>query len=218
MIHLNREELSNPNDRGKRRACVFVLIVIGMLLLLFLGPQENAPASESPDPARSVDQMPGRDFAGLCFSCHGEQGRSTNPMVPSLAGQESAYLIRQLENFRDLRRRHAAMQGVLAKLTTNDMARMASYYAKQSPMKGKGISRKTKGGKPFYEGCIRCHGESAKGNAGVPRLAGQRAVYLERELLDYQAGTRSTPGMDEEVARLTAEQIKALSLFLSSMK
>jgi cytochrome c553 len=194
------------------------VVRVGILLLfLFLSPA-HAPANDSLDPAHPGDPLPGRDFAGLCASCHGTQGRSTNPMVPSLAGQDGAYLNSQLRNFQAQNRRHAAMQGILARLTAKDMAEMALYYEKQPPMKGKGVSRKTKIGAPVYEGCKGCHGNSAKGGRGVPRLAGQQAVYLERKLLEYQAGTRSTPGMNEAVARLTPEQIKALSLYLSSMK
>lgn len=211
MIGLSPAEPSIPLRSGS-------IVRVGILLLFLFLPPAHAPANDSLDPAHPADQLPGRDFAGLCASCHGTQGISTNPMVPSLAGQDGTYLKNQLQNFRQRHRRHAAMQGVLSRLTPEDMAEMALYYEKQPPMRGKGVSKKTKIGEPVYEGCKGCHGNSATGSRGVPRLAGQQAVYLERELLKYQAGTRSTPGMNEAVARLTPEQIKALSLYLSSMK
>jgi hypothetical protein len=42
-------------------------------------------------------------------------------MMPSLAGQDRSYLIGQLRAFREQRRRHAAMEGVLAKLIDGDL-------------------------------------------------------------------------------------------------
>lgn len=106
------------------------------------------------------------------------------------------------------------------KLTEEDIAYMASYYAKQPPMAGKGrfLFRKRKQGEPFYEGCKGCHGVRAEGREGVPRLAGQQAAYLEKELFAFQAGERSAAGMNEAVAPLTPKQIKALSRFLSDLK
>lgn len=192
-----------------------LIFSIGLLLFFFNGP---LPAGEPSTPAVQEPLNFGGDYAGLCGACHGERGISTNSMVPSLAGQDRSYLLGQLRAFRGQRRRHPAMEGVLSKLNDDDMAYMAVYYAKQRPMAGKGPSRKTKKGEPFYDGCKRCHGDRAGGADGIPRLAGQQAAYLEGELLDYQTGVRSTDGMNETVARLTPKEIESLSRYLSSLK
>lgn len=170
--------------------------------------------------ARGGDPITGRDYTGACASCHGSKGISANPMVPSLAGQGRSYLIVQLQAFREGRRRHAAMEGIVVKLTDGDIAYMATYYTKQAPMAGqKKMTLKKRGeGERFYKECKGCHGDRAEGRESVPRLAGQQAVYLERTLLNYRIGERSAPGMNEAVIPLTSEQVKALSRFLSSLR
>jgi cytochrome c553 len=141
-------------------------------------------------------------------------------MVPSLAGQDRSYLIGQLQALRDKRRRHAAMEGIIAEMADGDIAYMATYYSKQIPMAGKKqlIFKKREKGEPFYKKCRGCHGDRAEGRDGIPRLAGQQAVYLEKTLLAYRAGERSAAGMNESVFALSPEEIKALSRFLSTLR
>ena len=43
-------------------------------------------------------------MAGTCLACHGVNGNSTNPEWPTLAGQNAAYIERQLHLFHDGRR------------------------------------------------------------------------------------------------------------------
>ncbi|MGD8831739.1 MAG: c-type cytochrome [Pseudomonadales bacterium] len=52
-------------------------------------------------------------------------------------------------------------------------------------------------GKTAYTVCAACHGQNAEGNRAMnaPKLAGQEAWYLERQLDDFRAGLRGTaPG------------------------
>lgn len=170
--------------------------------------------------AGAGDPITGRDYTGACASCHGSKGISTNPMIPSLAGQDRSYLVGQLQDFRQGHRRHAAMEGIILTLTDGDIAYMATHYAKQASMAGQKqfIFKMRVEGERFYKACKGCHGDRAEGREGIPRLAGQQAVYLERTLLAYQSGERSAPGMNEAVIPLTPEQVKALSRFLSSLR
>jgi len=41
--------------------------------------------------------------------------------------------------------------------------------------------------------CTWCHGASAQGYSPAPRLAGQRPVYIEKQLMSFRAHTRNTP-------------------------
>ncbi|MCW9056061.1 MAG: c-type cytochrome, partial [Gammaproteobacteria bacterium] len=43
-------------------------------------------------------KSPGKE--AQCFACHGVDGVSVNPAFPSLAGQNKAYIIRQLQAFK----------------------------------------------------------------------------------------------------------------------
>lgn len=72
-------------------------------------------------------------------------------------------------------------------------------------------------GKEKSTACAACHG--ADGNSTdpqYPRLAGQHANYLERALLDYQAGARKNPIMAGMVGGLTKDDITNLAAYYAS--
>ncbi len=67
--------------------------------------------------------------------------------------------------------------------------------------------------------CFACHG--ADGNSAsplFPRLAGQHARYLERQLADYRAGRRKSGTMQPMVAELSAADFKALAAYFEAQK
>ena len=47
--------------------------------------------------AAGADSEAGRQKAQACFACHGQAGNSTNPVVPSLAGQPRSHLTSSFE-------------------------------------------------------------------------------------------------------------------------
>ncbi len=49
-----------------------------------------------------------------------------------------------------------------------------------------------------FDYCLLCHGAAANGNAGIraPKLAGMEPWYLTRQLENFAAGIRGTPGDD----------------------
>jgi cytochrome c553 len=67
--------------------------------------------------------------------------------------------------------------------------------------------------------CFACHG--ADGNSAsplFPRLAGQHARYLERQLADYRSGRRKSGTMQPMVAELSAADFKALGTYFEGQK
>lgn len=65
--------------------------------------------------------------------------------------------------------------------------------------------------------CVGCHG--ADGNSMVPnfpKLAGQHATYLEKQLKDFRDGFRKDATMAAFVKGLTDEEIKALAAFYAA--
>ncbi len=67
--------------------------------------------------------------------------------------------------------------------------------------------------------CIGCHG--ADGNSIVPtypKLAGQHAKYLEKQLKDFRGGFRKSPVMQSFAKNLTDQDIKELATFFSQQK
>lgn len=71
----------------------------------------------------------GRKAAFFCVHCHGDEGYSTHPHIPSLAGKDASYLLDQIERFADGRRHSEFMSGLARVLKPEDRFNMAIYYS-----------------------------------------------------------------------------------------
>jgi cytochrome c553 len=67
--------------------------------------------------------------------------------------------------------------------------------------------------------CEACHGANGEGMAAahVPRIAGQSAEYLQKQLDDYAQGTRDNPVMQNFSKQLSADQRRQFSRHFSSL-
>ena len=177
----------------------------------------------------------------VCASCHGAEGRSTMAGVPSLAGQMPQYLMAQLKDFRNQTRvetgTRAYMWGVSALLDDAAITGLAEYYAGQKPAAGHAAPASPGGhaapaagvnaGRRIFttgmpergvRACASCHGDSAEGAAGFPRLAGQRAGYLLAQLKVF--GTKLRPHgvvMQAETKGMTAAEMRAVAAYLQTL-
>ena len=79
--------------------------------------------------ARAADIEAGKAKAAVCAACHGVDGRAQIPHYPHLAGQNPAYLLKQLKAFKDGSRQEPLMTPFMAPLTETDMEDLAAYYA-----------------------------------------------------------------------------------------
>src|SRR6266478_10100140 len=72
------------------------------------------------DPAR------GRARAQMCEGCHGiADYRTAYPQVypvPRIGGQQAAYIVKTLQDYKNGARKHPTMRGIAATLTEQDMA------------------------------------------------------------------------------------------------
>eukprot|EP01037_Dinobryon_pediforme_P001486 gene1486-1508_t len=67
-----------------------------------------------------------------CGNCHGPQGRGTDQLLPPLAGLSAVYLRAQLREWRSGERHNddeGVMRNVASKLTDDEIASLAEYYA-----------------------------------------------------------------------------------------
>ena len=169
----------------------------------------------------------------VCASCHGHRGNSISPAFPRLAGQQEEYLKVQLRAFRDRTRgdpmAQAYMWGMSAQLSREMINGLARYYAVQKPAPGKAGDRALmqKGQAIFERGlpeakvqpCTECHGKNAEGNAGVPRIAGQHAEYLVKQLVLFKSQLRAeAPAvmMHGISGPMSFDQIEAVAAYLAS--
>ena len=79
--------------------------------------------------AMAGDAAAGKAKAESCVSCHGMNGRSTNPNNPNLAGQKKNYLIKALQAYRSGDRKDPMMNTLTGALTDADIENIAEYYS-----------------------------------------------------------------------------------------
>lgn len=170
--------------------------------------------------------------AVLCASCHGQQGLSTNPEWPSLAGQHASYLIKQLNDFKKGSTRNAAtMTAILSTLSNKELSELANFYAKQPLPEGTTPEKYLKRGELLYRGgdfakhitaCIACHGPKGTGNAqaGFPALAGQQALYTIQQLQAFKDKKRSNDLnsiMRDISARMSQDDMEAVAYYIQGL-
>ena len=80
-------------------------------------------------PAAAQNAKLGRQKAQPCMVCHGQNGLSTQPDAPSLAGQPAFYLTAQLQAYRSGDRRHETMAMMAKTLSDEDMANVSARFA-----------------------------------------------------------------------------------------
>ncbi len=67
--------------------------------------------------------------------------------------------------------------------------------------------------------CFLCHGiEGESASPVFPRLAGQHAEYLARQLGDFKSGKRKSETMKPQSEELTPAEMKALGVFFEKKK
>jgi cytochrome c553 len=166
-----------------------------------------------------------------CSACHGHNGRSVAPTFPNLAAQTAAYIELQLHAFKDQTRAdpdaQAYMWGMASQLNDASISGLAAYFSKQSAAEGKSGNATliAQGKQIFMEGvpgrqipaCASCHGAQAQGNGPFPRLAGQHAPYLLKQLLVIQSVLRTAPVMHGVIKDLTRDQMQAVVAYLESV-
>jgi len=169
-----------------------------------------------------------------CQWCHGPQGHSISPIYPALAGQKAWYIVEQLQLFKAQTRAdpyaRGYMWGMAAQLTDTQMNALAAYFSKQTPFGGQKVpfqnAADVSHGKSVYtEGvaangvapCSACHQDDASGNDQFPRLAGQHASYLQKQLRAFHSGSREQVVMNGIVATLQEPEMEAVAAYLESL-
>ncbi len=166
-----------------------------------------------------------------CAACHGAAGRSSLSPFPNLAAQTAPYLQAQLKAFRDQKRAdpdaQAYMWGLASPLNDAMIAALGSYYASQHAAAGKSGNPKllAKGKEIFDKGmpaegippCNVCHGANGEGNAMFPRLAGQHAPYLVKQILLIQNALRVAPVMHGLIKDMNRDEMLAVATYLASL-
>ena len=175
-------------------------------------------------PALAYDAEAGRQKAEeMCAPCHGKNGISEQPVVPSIGGQWNDYVVLALFQFRAKHRPSEAMGPIAAPLTDNDLGNLAAYYSALKPWTPvrQSSADALAAGPPLTQKrrCVQCHAPGLPGQQSVPRLAGQRIDYLTAQLQGFRAGTRGDidGNMSSAVKDLTDAEIAILADYISGL-
>ena len=79
------------------------------------------------------DPAMGKDKSTACAACHGEEGISSIDFWPNLAGQKYAYLIKQMQAFRDGTREEPTMTPIAQQLSEQDVMDLSAFYSSLEP-------------------------------------------------------------------------------------
>jgi cytochrome c553 len=182
-------------------------------------------------------------FAARCAGCHGAAAEGTiqekvtlagGGVYPRLAGQDRAYLVRQLNSFVDGWRDSVEMLPMARSLSDQDRLDVAAHIEGLTPpypprqgadpavlARGKAIVEL---GVPDagVARCSGCHGHTGRGGgANFPYLAGQWPDYIEAQLEAWRAGSRRNSWrglMRPAAAGLTDAEITAVAAYLGDVR
>jgi cytochrome c553 len=165
----------------------------------------------------------------VCAACHGPEGSSVANANPHLAGQHAEYVAAQLAAFKSGARPSPIMSGMAAGLTPEDMASLGAYYQAQKPAQSTARDKALAArGQQIWRGgvkstgvpaCAGCHGAAGKGiPAQYPRLAGQYPELTFGWLRAYATGARPHPVMTTVAAKLSENDMKAVSEYAAGLR
>jgi len=211
------------------------LIILGLGFVMFSGlaaaPSSNvAWTSEMRHLIKNADLKKGKKIAKKkCKKCHGKNGADTTAIeeedTPFLSGQVAHANLKQIIDYQDKKRDDDTMYKKVRKLSKQEAADVAAYYASQelpvsSVAKDKvtdaAIRLVTRGdGKRFIPPCAGCHGLNGEGSiVDVPALSGQNTSYFITTMTAYREGDRTNDiysRMRFIAKQLTDKEVKELA-------
>lgn len=186
----------------------------------------------------------GKTKAAVCMGCHGVDGNSPADMWPKIAGQLAPYIVKQLHDFKDGRRKNEQMSPMAAPLSDQDIEDLAAFFSSQKVnananlkaellAAGQKIYLKGKGRPDVVPACLGCHAPAGQGKADwadlqmksppptlAPAIGGQHAAYLVRQLTAYKTGERNGDighVMRDVAGRLSDADIAAVAEYAASL-
>ena len=121
-------------------------------------------------------------------------------LAPLLEAQPSKYLVQATTEYQTGIRKDLLMKSNVADLSAHDTRDIADWFASRAPRVGVWSTDPAKvaaGEKRVAAAkCASCHGPTFAGTDEVPRLAGQKPVYLRTQLQAFAAGRRAHPPIE----------------------
>jgi cytochrome c553 len=181
--------------------------------------------------AAGGDATAGSQKVAVCAACHGADGNSPMGAFPSLAGQSSRYLLKQMEDQLRGDRVIPEMTGMLDNLTERDMRDIAAFYASQPVAIGQTAADQLELGRSIYQAgiaekgvaaCAACHMPSGQGNnpARFPALSGQHPEYTVLQLQKFASEDRENDPsrmMRDIAVKMSDAEMKAVAQYIRGL-
>jgi cytochrome c553 len=174
-------------------------------------------------PVTATEVAAGKATAARCTGCHGQNGISTTPLIPSLAGEPDDFTQWQLVYFRNGTRKSEVMEPLAKSLDNDQIRNLGAYYASlppaKPPLSAADVLAQTGGKLAIQDRCGSCHGEDYSGVGPAARLAGQREDVLLKALRDFKSGVRVGSGvasMADVVYGLNDSDMQALAHYMAA--
>ena len=202
---------------------------LGAALALGLGAAAWAQAAKG-------DAAAGEKKVAMCIGCHNIPGyQASFPevyRVPKIAGQNGAYIVAALSEYKSGERKHPSMRAIATTLSSQDMEDVAAYYERLGQSEGGSQAAKAQAVEPpadvakllSQSNCASCHGVnfSAPIAPNYPKLAGQHGDYLYVALKAYQTDHNARVGRSNQIMMgmakpYTHAELKIIASYLASL-
>ncbi|CAK0759355.1 Cytochrome subunit of sulfide dehydrogenase [Gammaproteobacteria bacterium] len=135
----------------------------------------------------------GSMLANNCTGCHGIDGASHGPSIPSIGGLSKEYLVGIMKAYQE-GKAYSTIMGRIAKGYTEDEIKvMADYYAGKPFVSAnqKFDAKLSKNGESLHEKyCGKCHEEKGSSSDEAGILTGQWMPYLQWTIADFKGSKR----------------------------
>lgn len=158
-----------------------------------------------------------------CAGCHGTNGGSAGPSMPSLAGQSKTAIVEAMKKFKAGERPSSIMGRIAKGYSDADIVTIGEFFAsKKYHVTAQTVdkAKAARGAELQDANCSRCHLEEGReGKDDTPVMASQWLPYLQMQMELYQSGKRKMPEkMEEKVKPLSQADLEALLHYYASVK
>lgn len=162
----------------------------------------------------SDDDPRGAMLANTCNGCHGPDGTSRGPAVPTIAGLDRAYLVESMAAYRNGNRPSTIMGRIARAYSDEEVGLIADHFAARpfgrvadQPFDADLAKR----GKAIYDDlCEDCHEDRGYSGDDAPVLAGQMMPYLANEIRDLASAARDLEKVEDISSRTRRKKQREL--------
>jgi cytochrome c553 len=169
-------------------------------------------------PANAADDLDAR--LQTCNACHGPDGQPVDKSIPIIWGQTTAYLTKQLHDYRGEDRANQVMSPIAGTIKPEEWRKVATYFTAK-PWPAKQASSGPAPAAPPAEKiavCRVCHQPNFEGGLPAPRLAGQSYDYLIGAMNSFVDDKRTnSQDMATLMKALSASDREAIARYLAAL-